>query len=445
MQDRWRGRILREVRRLRAGWRGALAWSLRITFAAVLSYVVATLIFPGTQPLLAPLTAMLVVQVTPVSLLASGLDRVVAVVTGVALAVGFAAVVPLEWWSLGVLIFLSITLGQALRLRSNLIEVAISGMLVLGVGALGAESAAGQRIAETLVGAAVGIAANLLLPPRIPTGDAGRGIEGLADAISDLLRRSADALEQLAAEHGSLGPAAEAWLDDARRITHHDVPRVGAVLLQAEQGRRLNVRAVATPDLGPGLRHGLESLEHTALSVRSMYRTLADATAGQPAWLREDGADDVLLGLVQTFRELAAAVDAFGELVRLEAAPVGQTGSADFAALREAMEGLPEARARHEELGTAVDDPDLRELEATVLSTVKRVQRELDLEQRVRRQLQLRRPVRTWPAPLRPHPSRRRPPALPPEAGPEAETTLMPTIPDDVLDDPREREEPGER
>ena len=55
-------------------------------------------------------------------------------VAGVAARGGFAAVVPLEWWSLGLLIFVSITIGQALRLRANLIEVAISGMLVLGVG-----------------------------------------------------------------------------------------------------------------------------------------------------------------------------------------------------------------------------------------------------------------------------------------------------------------------
>jgi uncharacterized membrane protein YgaE (UPF0421/DUF939 family) len=111
MRDRWRSGLSREVRRLRSGWRGAVLWSLRITVAAVTSYAVAMLFFPGTQPLLAPLTAMLVVQVTPVSLLASGLDRVVAVVSGVALAVAFAAVVPLEWWSLGLLIFLSLTLG----------------------------------------------------------------------------------------------------------------------------------------------------------------------------------------------------------------------------------------------------------------------------------------------------------------------------------------------
>lgn len=430
VRDQWRGRLTREARRLRAGWRGALLWSLRITVAAVCSYVAALLLFPGTQPLLAPLTAMLVVQVTPVSLLASGLDRVVAVVVGVSLAVAFATVVPLEWWSLGILIFVSITVGQALRLRDNLIEVAISGMLVLGVGALGAGAAASQRIAETLVGAAIGVAANLLFPPRIPTSDAGRAIEGLADAVSDLLRRSADALEQLVAEDEPVAPAAASWLGDARLITHHDVPRVGAALLQAEQGRRLNVRAVGTPDLGPGLRHGLESLEHTALAVRSMYRALADASAGRPAWLAADTAGDVLLGLVQTFRELAAAVDAFGELVRLEAAPVGQVQSADFAALREAMAGLPEARARLELLGTAATEPELQELQASVLSTVRRVERELDLAQRARRQLQLRRPSRHRPLPLRPHPSRHRQDMFP-ESGPEAETVRMPRLPDD--------------
>jgi len=143
MRDSWRGTLSRAATRLRNDGRSALLWSMRITVAAVASYVVAQLFFPGTKPLLAPLTAMLVVQVTPVSLLASGLDRVVAVVSGVFLAVAFAAVLPLTWWSLGLLIFASITIGQALRLRSNLIEVAISGMLVLGVGSFSAEAFAG--------------------------------------------------------------------------------------------------------------------------------------------------------------------------------------------------------------------------------------------------------------------------------------------------------------
>jgi len=187
----WRVFFSRELARVRRDGRASVLWSLRITVAATASYVVASLFFPGTQPLLASLTAMLVVQVTPLSLLASGLDRVVAVVAGVALAVAFAAVVPLEWWSLGILILVSITIGQFLRLRANLVEVAISAMLVLGVGAIGAEAAAWQRIAETLVGAAVGIIATLVYPPKVPSSDAGRAIDGLADAVSELLIRAA--------------------------------------------------------------------------------------------------------------------------------------------------------------------------------------------------------------------------------------------------------------
>ena len=335
MLDTWRRKLGRRLTLLPDDGRAAVLWSLRITIAAVASYVVATLLFPGTQPLLAPLTAMLVVQVTPVSLLASGLDRVVAVVTGVFLAVAFAVALPLEWWSLGLLIFVSITIGQALRLRENLIEVAISGMLVLGVGSLSTGSAAWQRIAETLVGAAVGIAANLLFPPRIASADAARAIDGLSDSLTELLNGAAEELTELVAEGRDVGSAARIWLDEARRITHHDIPRVGSALLHAEQGRKLNVRAVGTPDVGPGLRQGFEALEHSAVAIRSMLRAVVDATS-EPTWLDDEGAEDVLLGLAQTLRELAAGIGAFGKLVRNEAVPATSVGSEDVQALRDA-------------------------------------------------------------------------------------------------------------
>ena len=423
MRDWWRTTLTRELRRLRKDGRGALLWSLRITVAATASYVVGTLIFPGTQPLLAPLTAMLVVQVTPLSLLTSGLDRVVAVVSGVSLAVAFASVVPLQWWSLGLLILTAITIGQVLRLRSNLVEVAISGMLVLGVGTLGAGAAAGQRIAETLVGAAVGIAANLLFPPKVPSADAGRAIDGLADSVSDLLNRAADELTQLVTDGRDVAPAARMWLDDARQITH-DIPQVGAALLRAEQGRRLNVRAVGTSDVGPGLRQGLESLEHAAVAIRSMFRAVADATHDAP-WLDDEGAGDVVLGLAQTFRELAAGIDAFGQLVRDESDPTKRLTAADVDTLREALEGLHEARARLQDSLMAGGPPELVELHAAVLSTVKRLLREMDLDERVRRQVRLIRRARPRRQRSGTSPDNAQNPAQS-ESESEAETQVMP-------------------
>jgi hypothetical protein len=196
---------------------------------------------------------------------------------------------------------------------------------------------------------------------------------------------------------------------------------------------------VGTADVGPGLRHGIEALEHSALAVRSMFRALADAaTATDATWLDEESAEDVLLGLAQTLRELAAGVDAFGELVRLEASPARQMSTADIRALREALGGLPEARARLEDLLPTDSDPALRELHAAVLATVKRLQQEMDLEQRIRRQLQLRPPTRprpSRPASRRPAPSQPAPGAMP-GATPDAETLPMPRLPDGGQDEP---------
>ncbi|MCA1656869.1 MAG: aromatic acid exporter family protein [Actinobacteria bacterium] len=413
----WRRVPRSELSRLRREGRSSLLWSLRVTVAATASFVVALLIFPGTQPLLAPLTAMLVVQVTPVSLLASGLDRVVAVVAGVSLAVAFSSVVPLHWWSLGVLIFVSITVGQALRLRSNLVEVAIGGMLVLGVGALGAEAAASQRILETLVGAAVGIAANLLLPPKVASADAGRAIDGLADAMSELLRRSADELCELVARGGDITPAARGWLDEARTI-NHDIPRIGATLMRAEESRRLNVRAVGRADVGPGLRQGLEALEHSSVSIRSTYRALLDALY-DGSWLGDEAAADVLLGLAETFRDMAGGVDAFGALVRDEADPGVRLSTTDVDAVPIALDGLREARARLRDVLLTDSPAALVLLHASVLESVQRLLQEMDLDERIRRQVRLRRPSRV-----------RRTPGSdatePPDPTADAETQLLP-------------------
>ena len=423
--DRWRRLLRREATRLRHDGRGALLWSSRITVAATASYLVGTLLFPGTQPLLAPLTAMLVVQVTPVSLLASGLDRVIAVVSGVTLAVAFGAVVPLEWWSLGVLIFVAITLGQALRLKSNLVEVAISGMLVLGVGALGTGSAAWQRIAETLVGAAVGIATNLLFPPKVASDDVGDAIDELADRVSDLLTRAADDLADT--DPGDVAHVARGWLDEARATTA-EIPRIAQALQRAEEGRRLNVRAVGTADLGPGLRVGLESLEHSAIAIRSMFRAVLDA-ARDDAWLDDDvSAEEVFLSIAYTLRELAAGVDAFGQLVHDEGDPTVRITPTDVDAMRTALDGMHEARARLEDALLAGGPSELIELNAAMLGTVKRVLQELDLDERVRRQLRLARRLR----PPRAGPPTGVPPtghpALP-EPDPDAETQHLPLIP----------------
>ncbi len=247
---------------------------VRLTAAAVASYEVARLLFPGTLPLLAPLTALLVVQVTPISLLASGLDRVLSVVLGVSVAVVFAEIFGLSWWSLGLVIAVSIGVGQILRLQANLLEVPISAMLVLGVGSCRCRDcrlAAGD-------GDHRGRRGRRAVQSALPAEGGHRGCRcrnrGRSVRISrgcwSTPRTSSTHAHDITATAGSW-TARVAWLDEARIITH-GMPNVGAALLRAEESRRLNVRALAQPDSGPALRHGMESLEHASVTVRSMFR-----------------------------------------------------------------------------------------------------------------------------------------------------------------------------
>jgi uncharacterized membrane protein YgaE (UPF0421/DUF939 family) len=120
----------------------ALAWHkrpavvqiTRSTSAAVLAYLAALWLTSHERPLLAPLTAVLVVQVTLYATLTVGLRRIVSVVAGVLLALTFAALLGFSWWSLGILIAASLSLGRLLRVTPFVEEVAISGMFILGVG-----------------------------------------------------------------------------------------------------------------------------------------------------------------------------------------------------------------------------------------------------------------------------------------------------------------------
>jgi hypothetical protein len=126
---------------------------------------------------------------------------------------------------------------------------------------------------------------------------------------------------------------------------------------------------------------------------------------------------------------MAAGRDAFGQLVHDEAVPTREPSP--VAALRDALAGLHGARTRMDELLVAGVPPDLLELHVAVLSTVKRLLRELDLAERIRRQIQLR-PPRPRPRPRHPggHPP---PPPRPaaPEPEPDAETQPLPRLPED--------------
>lgn len=346
--------------------------TVRLTAAAVVAYVVAHAMFPDTQPLTGPLTALLVVQATLFSTLRMGVLRVGSVVTGVLVAAFLSDVVGLTWWSLGLVIAASLVIGQMLRLGEQLLEVPISAMLILGLPA--ASTAATARVAETLVGAGVGVLTNVVFPPALGTRTAGEAVEEVAIRAAELLERAARELP-----HEPSRDEALRWLHEVRSLSRH-IDAADRAVVDLRDSRRLNPRAIREVDTEPILRSGLDALERSVVSLRSIFRAIADG-------LSEDETLEYspeLFGAIGVLLEdLARGIRAYGVLVRADA---DRGGVASDAALAEALDALHETRAMLTEL-LIVDAGQNRDhwmLSGTLLTAVSQVLRELDLEERAR-------------------------------------------------------------
>ncbi len=376
------------VRRFRRGWRASLARTVRLTGAATAAYVVADVLLEkgslhDSRPILATLTALLIVQVTLVGTVSDTLKRIASVMAGVSVAIVFSSFAAFNVVTLTVLIAASLTVGQILRLGPHLLEVPISAMLVLNLG--GSETAAGGRIVETIIGAAVGLLVNLVFPPQLQKQSVGAAIEHFALELGELLDAVADEIvDELRPER------AEQWLADARQLSA-SVADLDRRLAEGEQSRRLNPRALGQVDAGPDLRSGLNALEHSAVALRALYRSIADRAREQPDGEQVYGAEvRGILGVL--LQDIAGAIRAFGALVQAESmldviAPGDEPG-ADVRPdhVQKALDDVREAQVRLTELLLVDphDQPELWALHGSLLAAVDRVLRELDVERRQR-------------------------------------------------------------
>lgn len=379
---RWPFRAARD--RVRAGGAAAVLRAARLTVAAVAAYAVAAATVPDPRPVTAALTALLIVQVTLLGTLADTVRRILSVLVGVGVAIAVAGWVGFTWWSLAAIVAVSLLLGQALRLGPHLMEVPISAMLILAAGGAGVQAT--DRVSETLMGAAVGVLVNVLAPPRTRTRSAGAAVERFARRIADLLDRVGRTL----AERPAGSDEAREWLRELRTIAG-DTAGVDQALAEASESRRLNPRAAGSTDPLPDLRSGLDALEHVAVALRSVLRSIADGAGAATAddETRDDPHRADQRGAVATLLlELGRCVAAFGTLARAEF--VEDDAAAD---LHAALEAVERNRARLADL--LLVDPresaDAWQLHGALLTAVDRLVGELDLVEQTRRREQRRR------------------------------------------------------
>jgi uncharacterized membrane protein YccC len=348
--------------------------TLRSATAATVAYVVALRLSPEPAPLTAPLTALLVVQVTLYATLTNGIRRVNAVVAGVLVAIAFSLLVGLTWWSLALLIVASLVVGRLVKVDEYVPEVAISAMLVLGVTTVG--NTAWARVVETLIGAVVGLACNLLLAPPVWVDEAGESIEGLARRLRRLMRRMGEeAAGRTPVDH------ATARLHEARRLDH-DIVEVDAALRQAEDSLRLNPRVREGLLHRVVLRTGLDTLEICTVVLRVLARTFTDLAKHrdpEPLFAPPTGA-----AVEQLLSEIGDAVVSFAVLVTTD-----MSVSAESAESRLTAE-LHTAAATRDKLAQLLLEEVQRDaaqwqLLGAMLTEVNRMLDELDTEHRSRR------------------------------------------------------------
>jgi Aromatic acid exporter family member 1 len=295
----------------------------RLTATATFAYLIAVLVPAGTsRPVLAPLTALLVLQASLYQTIRSGIRKVASVAAGVLIAVGVSEVIGFSWWQLALVIAGALVTGRVLRLGDDLLEVPISAMLIFA--SAGSHTAATGRVVDTLVGTAAGLAGGLVFgAPRVQP--AREAVGTLAGQLAELLTQMAadltvtdDAATRTAdgaagdgaiADNGASGDHIDqsddsdhsgraaavpdsahvnGWLLRARAL-RDEIERVEDTLRQASDSVRLNPRSrLGRAGLRPvpddllvtevALRGGLETLEHATVTVRGLARSILDST-----------------------------------------------------------------------------------------------------------------------------------------------------------------------
>ena len=316
------------LRRLRAA-RSPFAYISRLTATATFAYLIALVIPAGTnRPVLAPLTALLVLQASLYQTIRSAVRKVLSVTAGVVVAVAVAEFIGFSWWQLGFVIAGALVTGLALRLGDDLLEVPISAMLIFS--SAGPHAAASGRVIDTLVGAAAGLVGGLLFAggPRVQP--ASSAVGRLAGQVSGLMDQMAhDLAHEPSGEdtrEDELSGAAKQWLGQARAL-RNEIDRVDDTLRDAADSARLSPHRLVAPadaaqatETPVALRSALEALEHAALTLRGLTRSVLDSAgiASEASPIRDAYTRKRLAGVLG---KLGEAIRTYGRLV--QATPTG--------------------------------------------------------------------------------------------------------------------------
>ncbi|MGO9962130.1 MAG: hypothetical protein ACLPUG_01720 [Acidimicrobiales bacterium] len=330
-------------------------WTLRVisvTAAAAGATWAVCLPFGGFAPAFGAASAVYAVQLTVRTSVLDGARRTVLMGLSVLLAVLILKTVGLSALAVVILVFVSLALGQLLRLgASGSLQIPGTSIFILALGTSVSTSVLLDRVWATLVGAVIGAAASYVAYPGDPRSRARKALAALAFSIADLLTEMSAGLAG--------APSAtetEVWLATSRALEE-----------ELEHARPLVDEAVAFLRVDPfgrktasvELSHALEALTHSVAQVRAIARTLFDHQL--------EGAPRLPASLAEVLARTAVAYRAQAESLERDSPSV----DAAVDAVRQAREESLRSLRRVDETGAWV-------VSGAILTEVDRMVRQLE-------------------------------------------------------------------
>ncbi|MFF6993099.1 FUSC family protein [Streptomyces sp. NPDC010273] len=211
--------------------------SLKAAGAALLAWAVTGWWWHAPLALLAPWTALFLMQSTVYRSLVAGLQQFVVVVAGTLLAAAAGALTDSTMGALAIALPLTVLLGNYARFGAQGLYAPTAALFVIAGGSYG-PSALGHRLLETAVGAAVGICVNALILPPVHAHRVRQLRTQLAMESGRLLDETGEHFA-----HGDPGDGPGDWYDRAQWL--------GDVLTDLREAQRW---AQESGRLNPGLR-----------------------------------------------------------------------------------------------------------------------------------------------------------------------------------------------
>ena len=236
--------------------------------AAGLAWWIATLVTDAPDPVLAPLTALVVVQVSVRASFFAAIQRTAAVVLGVFLALAIGDALGLNGVTVGLLVAATLGVAQlVLRLPAAAArQVPISGLVVLAAVTSDPASLGRERALDTVLGATVGLVVSLVLPASRLV-DARQTLDRLAVSLGDVLDAMGAGLQQA----WSADQTAE-WRRLARTTRDRLVRQASEAVGNGRESARWNVRDRRHIAALGRYEEVMPRLERTAIGVSVISR-----------------------------------------------------------------------------------------------------------------------------------------------------------------------------